>query len=196
MTRKSSHHPENVRVAGAGQIQAWRGVSRCVAQTLTLGQTIGRLASPGDLVALTGDLGAGKTQLVRGLAIGLGIDPAAVSSPTFVVMQRYAHPSGQPVLLHVDAYRLEHADDAASMGWDTDLFDEAVVVVEWADRLVGRLPVDRLEIQMIHRALLQRALEVTAHGSWCPRMQRVCGALTRAIAGADGPGGDGEDHHG
>lgn len=126
---------------------SWQGHSASASQTQALGQAIARFTQVGDLIALTGELGAGKTQLVRGLAMGLGVDPAIVSSPTYVLLQVYERVPGHPLLLHVDAYRL---DDPDSIGWGSDLFDAAVVIVEWADRLQDRLPDDRLEVQMVH----------------------------------------------
>jgi tRNA threonylcarbamoyladenosine biosynthesis protein TsaE len=107
------------------------------AETEALGRVLGAVLRPGDLLALDGDLGAGKTVLVRGLAAGVGADPAAVRSPTFVLHHVYR--GGQVVLHHLDCYRLgPGADlDALDLDW---LLDHGAVAVEWAEyapRLVG-----------------------------------------------------------
>jgi tRNA threonylcarbamoyladenosine biosynthesis protein TsaE len=93
-------------------------------------QLAGRLP-PAAVVLLTGDLGAGKTAFVRGLAAGLGIDPAEVSSPTFTLIQEYA---GARILRHVDLYRLQGAE-IDDLGLDELTGDGAVVAIEWAERL-------------------------------------------------------------
>ncbi len=100
------------------------------------GEALGALARAGDVFALDGPLGAGKTCLVRGFAAGLGIDPAQVSSPTFVVVTEHVARGGA-VLAHADAYRLKGPEDLESVGWDRINDGSAVVVVEWAERLAG-----------------------------------------------------------
>ena len=84
------------------------------------------------MLLLTGDLGAGKTAFVRGLAEGLGIDPGEVTSPTFTLVHEYR--GGRLPLIHVDLYRLERAD-LDEIGLDQDLADKGVVAVEWPERL-------------------------------------------------------------
>ena len=91
--------------------------------------------SPGDVVLLYGDLGAGKTAFVRGMARGLGADPEEVSSPTFTIIQEYAAPS--VTLYHVDLYRLEPAE-IEDLGLDDLVDSDGIVAIEWADRWPGR----------------------------------------------------------
>jgi tRNA threonylcarbamoyladenosine biosynthesis protein TsaE len=114
------------------------------AQTRAIGRALGVAAEPGAIVALRGPLGAGKTQLAKGIAAGLGVR-GVVNSPTFVLMNEHV---GRLRLFHVDAYRLHDPEEAEAAG----LFDErqalGVTVVEWADRLDGWLPDHRLEIEI------------------------------------------------
>jgi tRNA threonylcarbamoyladenosine biosynthesis protein TsaE len=105
-------------------------------ETSALGETLARTLKPGTFVLLHGDLGAGKTAFVRGLASGLGIDPAEVSSPTFVLVQHYR---GALPLTHVDLYRLDTAAAVEDLGME-ELVGRGVLAVEWAERMP--LPVD------------------------------------------------------
>ncbi len=136
------------------------GVSGSAEETIDAGRALGAVLRAGDVLALDGELGAGKTQLVRGIAEGMGLDPAQVSSPTFVVMAEYARPrrgvgSGLLTpLVHIDAYRLAGADELSSLGLDAGAVGgvggasgasphgaglDAVVVVEWAQRVASAL---------------------------------------------------------
>lgn len=106
--------------------------------TEQLGQRLGRVLGVGDVLALHGDLGAGKTCLVRGIAVGLGQDPALVASPTFVIAHHYDHPRGVP-LVHIDAYRLTSGDDLDSIGWDRLSDGSSVLAIEWPARIESAL---------------------------------------------------------
>ena len=136
------------------------------AQTQGLGAELARLLDevPGAIIALTGDLGAGKTTFTQGLAQGLGIG-AAVTSPTFVLINRYVGADGR-VLQHADCYRLSNAP--AEM-WDVGLVDmfaeDEIVVVEWADRIPGLFPDDYLEIAFAYLDENRRQICLTAHGA-------------------------------
>ena len=133
------------------------------AATRDIGRALGREAAPGTLIALVGELGAGKTQLAKGVAEGLGV-PTVVNSPTFVLMNEHA---GRLRLYHVDAYRLEEPEEAADAGLIDDRQADGVVVIEWADRLDGWLPDDRLDVQIdpVEGEPSSRLLRWTAHGS-------------------------------
>lgn len=116
------------------------------ADTHALGMRLGRLLRAGDLVVLTGDLGAGKTTLTQGLAEGLGVR-GPITSPTFVIAR--VHPSlvGGPALVHVDAYRLGGALELDDLDLDTDLAS-SVTVVEWGHGVAERLAERYLEIEL------------------------------------------------
>jgi tRNA threonylcarbamoyladenosine biosynthesis protein TsaE len=124
--------------------QGQRVLSTSPEQTRDIGRRIGRAAGPGTVVALFGELGAGKTQLAKGIADGLGVT-SVVNSPTFVLMNEHV---GRLRLYHVDAYRLADADEAFAAGLLDDRQADGVTVIEWADRLDGRLPAERLEIHL------------------------------------------------
>jgi tRNA threonylcarbamoyladenosine biosynthesis protein TsaE len=111
-------------------------------ETVALGERLGRVAERGDLVCLWGDLGAGKTQVAKGFAIGLGIT-ATITSPTFILMAEYP---GRMPLFHVDLYRLADAADALAGGVIDDRQADGVTVVEWPDRMGDLLPADRLDV--------------------------------------------------
>lgn len=106
-------------------------------ETRERGARLAAELAPGAVILLSGDLGAGKTAFVRGLAAGLGIDPDEVTSPTFTLVHEYR--GGRLPLVHVDLYRLERAD-LDDIGLDQDLASGGVVAVEWAERLSQAIP--------------------------------------------------------
>ena len=113
-------------------------------ETSAAGESLGRTLRAGDVVLLYGDLGAGKTAFVRGLARGLGANPDDVSSPTFTLVQEYAGPT--LTLFHVDLYRLEPAE-IDDLGLEDLVSGKGVVAIEWADRWSGR-PDDVTEVRI------------------------------------------------
>lgn len=145
--------------------------------TLRIGRALGEAAQAGTLLALVGLLGAGKTQLTKGIAEGLGVREV-VNSPTFILMNE--HPGRLP-LYHVDAYRLGDPEEA----WAAGLLDErqagGVTVIEWADRLDGWLPPDRLEIR-----LAPGDGETSRELSWISHGERHT-ALAAVLAGGGRP---------
>ena len=121
-------------------------ISHSPAETETLGEKLGRAAARGLVVALSGELGAGKTQFVRGLVRGLGGDSRAVSSPTFMLLNIYE--GGRLTVYHLDAYRTSGAEDFESIGFAELLEQGGVVVVEWASRVRAILPPKCIEVEM------------------------------------------------
>ena len=115
------------------------------AGTEAAGRQLAESLRAGDVVLLYGDLGAGKTALTRGIAQGLGIDPADVSSPTFTLVQEY---HGRLPLYHVDLYRLEERE-VDDLGLEELVLGDGVVVIEWAERWRGR-PDDVIEVRLEH----------------------------------------------
>lgn len=112
--------------------------------TQDLGRIIGENASAGDIILLTGELGAGKTCLTQGIALGLGVE-GYVRSPTFVLMTRH---QGRLTLHHVDLYRMDSAAEAWDLGLDEQLFGEGICVIEWAERASEIFPQDCLWIDL------------------------------------------------
>jgi tRNA threonylcarbamoyladenosine biosynthesis protein TsaE len=133
----------------SGGAPAWE--SESPAATLAMGEALGRLLRPGDVVALFGELGSGKTLLVRGLAAGLGCAPGEVHSPSFTLVNEYAcRPAGgagRPWrLAHVDLYRIASEAEVPGIGWDEYLGGSFVVAVEWPERALRLLPRDHLRV--------------------------------------------------
>lgn len=118
-------------------------LSESEAATEAAGERLGASLAEGDVVLLYGDLGAGKTAFVRGLARGIGADPADVSSPTFTIVQEYA---GRFTLYHVDLYRLEEKE-VDDLGLEELVLGNGVVAIEWAERWRGR-PDDVIDVRI------------------------------------------------
>ena len=131
-------------------------------QTEAFGRRLGALLFPGAVVALVGRLGAGKTHLTRAIAEGLDVrNPAAVNSPTFVLIQEY--PARLPIY-HFDAYRLSGPREFAELGVDEYFRGDGVCVVEWADRVEPTLPADHLRIEIETLDESRRRFHLTATG--------------------------------
>jgi tRNA threonylcarbamoyladenosine biosynthesis protein TsaE len=127
-------------------------------ETIALGERLGRAAAAGDLVCLWGDLGAGKTQVAKGIARGLGIADT-VTSPTFILMNEYR---GRLPLFHVDLYRLADAADALAGGVVDDRQSDGLTVVEWPERMGDVLPLGRLDVRIAGSGDEPREIDVAA----------------------------------
>ncbi|GIW73466.1 MAG: hypothetical protein KatS3mg102_3008 [Planctomycetota bacterium] len=160
-----ARHPVqgNAAAMSAHQAEFVRIRSSSPARTRELGRLLGERLEPGDVLALAGELGAGKTELVRGVAAGLGIPPAAVRSPTFTLVNRYQGERG--TLVHVDAYRLGGPQALLELGLEQVFVPEAAVCVEWAPRVAAALPAARLEIELEHAGARTRLLRLRPHGA-------------------------------
>lgn len=137
-------------------------------ETHSLGRALAELLEPGDVVSLTGDLGAGKTTLVQGIAAGLGVEEP-VLSPTFTLERRYR---GRIPVHHLDVYRLNRLQDVLDLGFEELLDDGGVVLIEWGDAVQSLLPEGHIQVELwLPEDLEQeRRMRVTASGaSWAAR---------------------------
>ncbi|MFO8098213.1 MAG: tRNA (adenosine(37)-N6)-threonylcarbamoyltransferase complex ATPase subunit type 1 TsaE [Salinibacter sp.] len=125
-----------------------------VEETAALGARLAERLGPGAVVALYGDLGTGKTHLVKGIAEGLGLDPATVRSPTFTILHTYD--TGERPLHHFDAYRVQTPDEFVELGFSDYVHGPGLTVIEWADRVETLLPPDTLRLQLTHVAHQRR----------------------------------------
>lgn len=152
--------------------------------TLRLGRSIGHCATAGTLLTLSGDLGAGKTTLVRGLAEGLGI-PGGVSSPTYMLMQ--LHEGGRLRLSHFDAWMEGREKAYLADGADEFLATDGVAVIEWAERVEEWLPEERLGLELLHAPGGGRRAGLIAVGEAHGRvLDMVLAELARAPSDSDG----------
>jgi tRNA threonylcarbamoyladenosine biosynthesis protein TsaE len=129
-------------------------------ETQELGKQIGKLAQPGDVYLLSGQLGAGKTCLTQGIAWGLGSGEYA-ASPTFVLMREL---KGRLMLYHIDLYRLDHLEEIADLGLDDYFYGKGVCVVEWAEKGLAILPEENLLVQINYLNDNERRLIITPNG--------------------------------
>lgn len=139
------------------------------AATLALGRRLGERIRGGDVICLSGNLGAGKTTLARGAVEAWTGSAEEAPSPTYTLVQTYEGPRGE--LWHVDLYRLKRPDDAYELGLE-DAFASAACLIEWPERMEGRLPPDRLDIALAPLGEGRNAA-LTAHGAWRTRLATI-----------------------
>ena len=153
--------------------------SRSPEQTRRVGMRLGRLLQPGDVVCLQGELGAGKTTLVQGLAQGWGsLDP--VSSPTFIIVNVYRRPDDVQ-LFHMDAYRLDSTPEAAELDLD-EMLAQGSLLVEWPERIREILPDERMWISFEYIAEENRQMLIRAAGA---RYDALLTELRQDLFGGD-----------
>jgi len=136
-------------------------LSTSVSQTLKIGKLLARNFREGEIILLSGSLGAGKTVLAKGIAQGLGIDKHNVVSPTFVLLRVY---KGKFFLNHFDFYRLKSPKEILGLGYEEYFYSDAVTLIEWPERLKFLLPREFLKIKLVVKAKDSRLLEFTAKG--------------------------------
>jgi len=145
-------------------------------ETMRIGRLLGRELEPGCVVGLTGDLGAGKTCLAKGVASAVtGVPAEEVTSPTFAIVQEY---DGAMPCCHIDAYRLAGPDDLALIGLDEYLDGGGITIIEWADRISTALPDEHLLVTIDIVDAQERRVMFRAHGP------RHCAVLARLRAGS------------
>jgi tRNA threonylcarbamoyladenosine biosynthesis protein TsaE len=122
-------------------------------ETVALGQRLAKHLGAGDVLALYGDLGAGKTHLVKGLCAGLGVPIASVTSPTFTIVNEYG---GDLPVYHFDAYRIERVEEFFELGYEDYFFSDGVSLIEWPERVEGLIPDHAIRLQLTHRGADRR----------------------------------------
>lgn len=154
-------------------------MTTCTANNLTdtdrIGAAIAGAVPAGTTIALSGTLGAGKTRLVQAIASACGIPPDQVVSPTFVLCQEYV---GSRTLVHMDAYRIADDDEFLQLGVDEYFDSDAIVLIEWAERVAACLPEEYLEIEITVTGETQRTFSFRAVGT---SMKPVVAAIGREL---------------
>ena len=130
-------------------------------QTRRIGHTLGNALKGGEVIAITGELGTGKTHFVQGLAQGLGIVPSEITSPTFTLIHEH---DGRIPLFHVDLYRLENPDEVEAIGLEEYFTHEGIVAIEWAKRAMPLLPANRVDVTISHEGGDKRRISITQMG--------------------------------
>jgi len=139
--------------------------------TLALGRHIGSNVLPGDVITLSGDLGAGKTTLTQAIGQGLGVpEDCYITSPTFSLLHEY---EGRLPLYHMDLYRLSGEEDFIDLGFEEYIYGNGVTVIEWPDRLSSSMPENRLHIELAIINDTVRTAEVTGYGIMADRVSSL-----------------------
>jgi tRNA threonylcarbamoyladenosine biosynthesis protein TsaE len=128
-----------------------------VDETIRVGFEFGKQLNVGDVVCLDGDLGAGKTHFVKGVASFFGIKPEKVSSPTYTLIHEY---SGDISVYHFDCYRLNHEQEALEIGAEEYFYGDGVCLVEWPDKIESLIPEDAIWIEILHLSVNKRKINI------------------------------------
>lgn len=141
-------------------------------QTLTLGRTLGEIALPGDVITLTGSLGAGKTTLTQAIGQGLEVpENYYITSPTFSLLHEYP---GRIPLYHMDLYRLADEEEIEALGFEDYLYGDGITVIEWPDRLGGLLPSEHLDVELVFVSETSRKAILTHQSTgWMKRFEEI-----------------------
>ena len=135
-------------------------ISNSPAETVELGRRIGQQLRGGEIIALIGPLGSGKTHLIKGIAAGAGAENSSrrVNSPTFVIVNEYA---GRMDIYHIDAYRLNSISEFEMLGFDDFCYQQSVVLIEWADKIESALgAIDYVRIKLSHAGQTKRKVHI------------------------------------
>ena len=149
--------------------QTWTTLTSTPGETESLAEQLGRLLQPGDVIALVGELGSGKTLFSQGLGRGLEVpETFYITSPTFAIINEYP---GRIAFYHLDLYRVDSAADFSELGLEEILYGQGAVAIEWAERLGENLPGERLEVHLAFSDENSRSLAFRAFGvNWQKRL--------------------------
>ena len=143
-------------------LRTWERHTESPEQTQALAERLGRLLQPGDVIALVGELGSGKTLFSQGLARGLEVpETFYITSPTFAIINEYP---GRIPFYHLDLYRVDSATEFSELGIEEILYGQGTVAIEWAERLGKNLPAERLEVHLAFSDETSRSLTFHAFG--------------------------------
>lgn len=147
---------------GSSEKTCFEIVTQSAAETIELGKRIGQNLSGGEVICLIGDLGTGKTHLIKGVAEGLGVGTSdEVNSPTFVLINEYGGEGVRLDVYHIDAYRLDSVAEFEMLGFDDICYDRSVVLIEWADKVLAALGgVDYIRVELSHISENQRKIQL------------------------------------
>lgn len=147
-------------------------ISHNPAQTCKVGDLLGEILKPGDVVCLQGDLGTGKTCLTKGIGAGLDVE-GIISSPTFVFVNEYPPTREGPHLYHVDLYRIQDYADVISLGLEDYIYSDGVTVIEWAERAMEMMPKECLWITLSYANHTKRMLLFEAKGDYYTELLQI-----------------------
>ena len=151
--------------------------SKSASETVRLGKNIGSRLQPGDVVALVGELGAGKTQFIKGLTAGAGIsNPGYISSPSFTLINEYP---GEITFYHIDLFRLDKEKEAEELGLEDYFQGGGITAIEWADKIPSLLPKELLLIHIAYTGRNGRSLEIIGKGK---RYEEIVSQLRNPLA--------------
>ncbi len=136
--------------------------SKSTSETIRIGKQIGSLLQSGNVIALMGELGAGKTHLIKGLAAGVGVKKSShISSPSFTLIHEY---EGTIPFYHIDLFRLRAEKEADELGLEDYFRGKGITAIEWADRIPALLPKERLSLHMCYMGKHTRSIEILGRG--------------------------------
>ena len=150
-------------------------ISSSPQETEHIGSLLGKMLTRGDIIALSGELGSGKTTLVKGLAQGMGFDREEVVSPSFTLVNEY---EGPLPLFHIDLYRLGDERDLREIGYEEYIGEAGVAVIEWADRVRNAVPHESLWITLRYQYAERREIVMQPHGD---RYEKIIEELRRRV---------------
>ncbi|MDO9465053.1 MAG: tRNA (adenosine(37)-N6)-threonylcarbamoyltransferase complex ATPase subunit type 1 TsaE [bacterium] len=140
-------------------------------ETKCLGKKIGRFLKEGDVIALVGNLGAGKTVIANGLCTGLGVKEDYITSPTYTIINQY---DGRIPVYHIDLYRLNDSKELYNIGWDEYIYGNGTCIIEWADKAAEMLPEEYLMVNIEVTGKDKRKITLQAKGvSYKNLLERV-----------------------
>jgi tRNA threonylcarbamoyladenosine biosynthesis protein TsaE len=147
--------------------------TKSTSETIRIGKSIGSLLMPGDVVALVGELGTGKTQFIKGLATGVGVGkPTYISSPSFTLINEYA---GKVPFYHIDLFRLKSEKEAEELGLEEYFQGGGITAIEWADKIPSFLPQEMLSIHIRYTGKHTRSIEMVGKGKRYEQLIIECG---------------------